>query len=130
MANIFTYKDIVFHVGDEVKLNYKIKEDNKERVQLFDGIVLTVKGSSPYTRMITLRKITRSGIGVERIIPLSSPYIQDIKIAKKSVNRHAKVYYVRLLSDQQLRTKLYKVSAKKRTSIKTSEKPKHTRKAA
>lgn len=130
MANTFSFKDTFFHVGDEVKLNYKIKEDNKERLQLFDGIIITVKGASPSTRMITLRKITRSGIGVERIIPLSSPYIHDIKVVKKSINRRAKIYYVRHLSDQQLRRKLYKVSTKKRTAKKTSVKRKRTQKAA
>lgn len=127
MANAFSYKDQTYHVGDEVKLNYRIKEDDKERLQLFDGIIVKVRGDSLNTRMVTIRKISRSGIGVERIIPLSSPLINDIKLVKKSSNRRAKIYYIRNLSDQQLRTKLYKDTAKRQVK-KTVGKSKRVKK--
>lgn len=108
MSNSFVYKEKSFNVGDTVSLNYKFKEGDKERKQLFKGIILQVKGDSPANRMITIRKISRSGIGVERIIPLISPFIDDIKLVKKSDYRKAKAYFTRNLSDQELKHKLYK----------------------
>jgi large subunit ribosomal protein L19 len=57
--------------------------------------------------MITVRKITRSGVGVERIIPLFSPYIAGIKVVKTGKTRRSKIYFVRGLSEQDLRRKLY-----------------------
>ncbi len=125
MANSTTYKDIKFAVGDTIRINYRIKEDNKERLQLFEGIVLKINGITPTSKTITVRKMTRSGIGVERLIPLSSPFIQELSLVKKSNYTKSKLYFIRTLSDQQLRTKLYqqiketpkkKTAAKKKTS--------------
>ena len=117
MANNVSYKDLSFAVGDTIRLNYRIKEDDKERLQLFEGILIKISGANPDIRMITLRKMTRSGIGVERVIPLSSPFIQDIQLVRKSNFSKSKLYFIRNLSDQQLRSKLYhkvKVSVKKK----------------
>ena len=108
MANSFIYKEKSFHIGDLVSLTYKLKEGEKERKQIIKGIILQLKGSTPQTKMITLRKVTRSGIGVERIIPLISPFLVDIKLVKKGNTRRAKVYYIRNLSDTQLTQKLYR----------------------
>lgn len=109
MANSFLYKETRYKVGDTVAINYKIKEGDKERLQLFTGIIIKIKGDSDVTRMITVRKITRSAIGVERIIPLSSPYISSMNLTKKSNYNKAKLYFVRNLSDQELKSKLYQV---------------------
>ena len=84
MANSFVYNEHTYKVGDMIDIDYKIKEGDKERIQVFKGILLKIKGSSPATKMITLRKISNSGVGVERIIPLFSPYIAKISLIKKS----------------------------------------------
>ena len=112
MANSFLYKEKQFRVGDTIAVNYKIKEGDKERLQLFSGILIKIKGSSPETRMITVRKISRSGTGIERIIPLSSPYIESITLSKKSHSTKAKLYFIRRLSDQDLKSKLYQTKKK------------------
>ncbi|MGB9883191.1 MAG: 50S ribosomal protein L19 [Microgenomates group bacterium] len=112
MANSIKYKDKVLKIGDTITINYKIKEGDKERIQAFSGILIKIKGNSDQTRMITVRKISKSGIGVERIIPLLSPYIESIKLVKKSSYEKAKAYFIRNLSDKQLRAKLYKTKTK------------------
>lgn len=113
MANSFSYNDQTFHVGDTISLHYKIKEADKERIQIFKGILIAIKGKTPETRMITVRKITNAGIGVERIIPLISPFLADIKSIKKTTYKKAKSYFIRNLSGADLRRKLYKSKAKK-----------------
>ncbi len=110
MANSFTYKENHFAVGDMVDIVYKVIEGDKERQQSFKGILLGVKGKDEATRMITVRKMTRSGIGVERIIPLSSPNLVSIKLIKKSNYSKAKLYFVRNLSEQKVKGKLYQSS--------------------
>jgi large subunit ribosomal protein L19 len=108
MANQITYNDQPFAVGDTIKISYKIKEaDNKERLQDFEGILLKIKGHTLDNRMITVRKMSRDGIGIERIIPVTSPFIAAIKLVKKSNYQKSKLYFVRELSDQKLRNKLY-----------------------
>ncbi len=110
MANAVQYKDESLSIGDTVAVDYRIKEaENKERIQQFSGIVLKIRGNSEATRMITVRKISKSGIGVERIFPLSSPFIADIKVEKKSTFRKARAYFVRDLSNKKMRQKLYTV---------------------
>lgn len=121
MANSFTYKEKQVKVGDTISINYKIKEGDKERLQLFKGIVVKIKGDGEAARMITVRKMTRSGVGVERIIPLSSPYIQSLELDKKSSYTKAKLYFIRNLSDQLLKSKLYQT---KKKTIKKSKKAK------
>lgn len=113
MANSFIFKEITYKIGDTVDIDYKIKEGDKERVQSFKGIVIKVKGDSFANRMITVRKISKSGLGIERVIPLSSPFIGGIKLVKKSNNTKAKLYFIRGLSDQELRTKLYQTKKEK-----------------
>lgn len=112
MSNSFLLKETQYKVGDTIEINYKIKEGDKERIQIFKGILLKIRGNSQAERMITLRKITKSGIGVERVIPLSSPYITGMKLVKKSSYNKAKLYFVRNLSEQEIRTKLYHVKQK------------------
>lgn len=108
MANSFKYQEKVICVGDTISLTYKLKEGDKERKQIFKGILIKIKGNTPATKMITVRKISRSGIGVERIIPLMSPLLVSIKVTKKGLNKKAKIYYIRNLSNKQLTQKLYR----------------------
>ena len=127
MANSIQYKEIQLTIGDTVAVDYKILEaENKERIQQFSGIIIKMKGDSDATRMITVRKISKSGIGVERILPLSSPFIADIKIEKKSAFRKARAYFIRELSNKKLRHKLYRTKEGKEVEKKTVSKAKAT----
>jgi len=80
--------------GDTVKVHQKIKEKGKERVQIFEGLVIAVKGNGPLARRITVRRVT-SGVGVERIFPLNSSIIKKIEVVKRSKVRRAKLYHMR-----------------------------------
>ena len=108
MANSFTFNDKSFSVGDTISITYKLKEDGKERQQIFKGTLIAVKGNRAENKMITIRKTSHSGIGVERIIPIASPYLTGIKLVKKSDYRKAKAYFVRKISEQDLKQKLFK----------------------
>ncbi len=82
-----------FHVGDTVKVHFKIKEGKRERIQVFEGIVISIKrGGIRKTFMV--RKIS-ANIGVERIFPLHSPKIEKIEVSKRGRVRRAKLYYLR-----------------------------------
>lgn len=107
MANSIRYKDKVLGIGDTVSLHYKIKEGDKRRTQVFKGILIKIKGDNEANRMITIRKISHSGVGVERIIPIASPHISDIKLIKKSQYKKAKAYFIRNLSASVVGQRLY-----------------------
>lgn len=107
MSNSFSFKEKVFKVGDTLSIDYTIKEGDKSRQQLFEGILLKIKGADLNNRMITVRKVSKTGVGVERIIPLNSPFIAGIKVVKTSDFQKSKLYFIRGLSDQKLRHKLY-----------------------
>jgi len=80
-------------VGDTVKLHIKIKEANKERVQIFEGRVIALKGSG-LDRTLTVRKISY-GIGVEKVVPFSSTLLEKIEIVKRGTVRRSKLFYLR-----------------------------------
>jgi len=82
-----------FRAGDTVTVNYKIKEGDKERVQQFTGIVIQMRGDGN-VKTFTVRKIS-NGVGVERIFPLYSPFIESIEVEKKGEVRRAKLFYLR-----------------------------------
>ncbi|MFH0772845.1 MAG: 50S ribosomal protein L19 [bacterium] len=121
MANSFEFNKTVVKVGDTISLEYKIKEGEKERTQLFKGILLMVKGNTPMTRNITIRKISKIGIGVERIIPLSSPNIVSLTVDKTSSYNKSKLFFIRDLTEAETRNKLYSVK-KTRKAKKPAEK--------
>ena len=80
--------------GMTIRLYQRIKEGKKERSQYFEGIVLSIKGKTPETRTVTLRKISE-GVAVEKIFPLGSPTIDKIEILKKAKVTQSKLYYLR-----------------------------------
>ena len=82
-----------FSAGDTVAVSYKIKEGNKERVQQFQGVVIQRKGSGA-TETFTVRKMS-GNIGVERIFPVHSPFIESLKIMKCGSVRRARIFYFR-----------------------------------
>ncbi len=92
-----------FKAGDTITVSYKIKEGNKERIQSFRGVVLQRRGSG-VTETFTVRKIS-SGIGVERIFPLNSPFIESITVEKRGVVRRARIFYLRGLQGKKARIK-------------------------
>ena len=82
-----------FAAGDTVTVTIKIKEGNKERLQAFQGVVIQRRGVGA-TETFTLRKIA-SGVGVERIFPISSPFVEKIEVNKRGKVRRSRVYYLR-----------------------------------
>ena len=82
-----------FHVGDNVKVHYRITEGNRERIQVFQGDVIRRQGES-VRETFTVRKISFS-IGVERTFPVHSPKIEKIEVTRKGDVRRAKLYYLR-----------------------------------
>lgn len=83
-----------FKVGDTIKVHQKIYEAGKERTQIFEGLVIAIRGRGE-NKMFTVRKIGAQGIGVERIWPLVSPHIAKIVVKSKGNVRRAKLYYLR-----------------------------------
>lgn len=82
-----------FRAGDTVAVHYKIVEGNKERIQIFKGDVIQIRGSGA-TKTFTVRKIS-SGIGVERIFPITSPAIVKIEVLKYGKVRRKRLFYLR-----------------------------------
>ena len=82
-----------FSSGDTITVSYKIKEGNKERIQQFQGVVLQRKGSGT-TETFTIRKMS-GNIGVERVFPVHSPFIESIKVNKSGSVRRARIFYFR-----------------------------------
>jgi large subunit ribosomal protein L19 len=103
-----TKKSISFHIGDTVRVYYKliekekvsgktkreVKEQTRERLQVFEGIVIAIKGSGS-NLMFTVRRIGAAAIGIERIFPIVSPWIRKIDIKKHGKVKRAKLYYMR-----------------------------------
>ncbi len=92
-----------FKSGDTVTVAYKIKEGNKERIQQFRGDVIRISGHQEKKRF-TVRKIS-GGLGVERIFPMESPFIDSITLNKVGKVRRAKLYYLRSLTGKKARIK-------------------------
>jgi len=82
-----------FEIGDRVDVHYSIKEGDKERIQIFSGTVISRKGRG-INEMFTVRRIVANE-GVERIFPLHSPNIVDVKPIRSGKTRRAKLYYLR-----------------------------------
>jgi len=81
--------------GYTIRLHQKVQEGEKERIQIFEGMIIAMKGKTPETKTITVRKVA-SGIGVEKIFPTASPTITKIEIVKTAKVRRAKLYFTRL----------------------------------
>lgn len=92
-----------FKAGDTIAVYYKVKEGDKERVQIFEGVVIRVNGGG-VAKTFTVRKVT-AGVGVERIIPINSPSIDKIEVKRIGRVRRSKLYYLRGLSGKKARIK-------------------------
>lgn len=92
-----------FKAGDTVTVHYKIKEGDKERIQLFQGVVLQRSGQG-VSETFTIRKVSGT-VGVERIIPIVSPFIDKIEVNKRGAVRRARIFYLRELKGKKARIK-------------------------
>lgn len=103
-AAFATKKDLPsFKSGDTITVAYRIKEGNKERIQQYRGVVIRISGHGDKKRF-TVRKMSES-IGVERIFPIESPFIDSITVNKVGKVRRAKLYYLRALTGKKARIK-------------------------
>ena len=99
-----------FQPGDTITVSYRIKEGNKERIQQYRGVVIKITGEGAKKRF-TVRKMS-DNIGVERIFPIESPFIDSITINKYGKVRRAKLYYLRGLTGKKARIKERRVVRK------------------
>jgi len=91
--------------GDVVRIHQKIKEKDKERIQVFEGLVIARKHGKGLNATFTVRKISQ-GVGVEKVFPLHSPIIAKTELVKRSKVRRAKLYYIRKRRDRKARMKI------------------------
>ena len=96
--------------GDTVRVHQKIREGDKERVQVFEGVVIARKHGATISATITVRKISQ-GVGVERIFPLHSPTIEKIEISKRGKVRQSKLYYLKSVRGKKARLKAIEFGA-------------------
>ncbi|MBO5920230.1 MAG: 50S ribosomal protein L19 [Bacteroidales bacterium] len=100
-----------FRAGDTLTVTYKIKEGDKERLQKFRGVVIQRRGAGS-TETFTIRKVS-NGVGVERIFPFASPFIESIVLEKRGKVRRARIFYLRNLTGKKARIKERTYSAPK-----------------
>lgn len=108
MANQASFGDVIFHVGDTIRVHYKliekekvagktkreVKEEVRERIQVFEGVVIGIKGHGD-GKSFMVRRIGVGAIGIERIFPLISPWIKKISLKSKGHVKRAKLYFLR-----------------------------------
>lgn len=111
------HKDIEFGIGDTVKIVQAIEESGKKRQQVFEGIVIAIKGRED-NKSFTVRRIGVGQVGIERIFPLYSPNIKEVIVEREGTKgaRHSKLYFIREKPKKEIE-KIYS-RAKKRTSSK------------
>ena len=91
-----------FKIGDNVRVHVKIKEGDKERVQVFAGTVIARDGGASGTATFTVRRLS-FGVGVEKVFPVNSPYIEKIEIERSAKVRRSKLYFLRELTGKKAR---------------------------
>lgn len=104
-VNIKERRNLGVRAGDTVRVHQKIKEKDKTRLQVFEGLVLAVKHGGEPGATFTVRRVA-SGVGVERIFPLYSPTIDKIEIVKRSKVRRSKLYYIRTKVAREIRRQM------------------------
>ena len=94
-----------FGPGDTVKVNFRIREGNRERVQAFQGVVIRRMNGNGPSANFTVRRVTSGGVGIERIFPLYSPLIDSLEVTRRGAVRRAKLYYLRVIHGRAARIK-------------------------
>ncbi len=90
--------------GDTIKVHQKIKEGDKERIQIFEGVIIARKHGKGVSSTITVRKVV-DGVGVERVFPVNSPALDKIEVVRHGKVRRAKLYYLRTAKGKKARLK-------------------------
>lgn len=98
-----THEDLDMRPGDRVRVHVRITEGEKTRIQVFEGTVIAIKKAGPRSTF-TVRKVSHN-IGVERIFPLHSPWLEEIEVKSRHVVRRAKLYYLRQRRGKKARLK-------------------------
>ena len=93
-----------FRSGDTIRVHQRIREGQKERIQVFEGIVIARKGSGA-TETMTVRKVSIGGIGVEKVFPIHSPRVEKIEVVNIGRVSRAKLYYLRERTGKSARVK-------------------------
>ena len=124
MALKTTHNQVVFGTGDKIKIYQKVTDGEKERTQIFEGMVISIKNRGE-NKSFTVRKMGIQGIGIERIFPLFSPLIEKIEVTKKGTQgvRRSKLYYIRKKSSQEI-DKIFSKAKNKINSKESSNKKK------
>lgn len=102
-----------FKVGDTVRVHFRIVECDKERVQVFEGVVIGRKGKEGPDARFTVRRVA-FGEGVERVFPLHSPRVEKVEVAREGAVRRAKLYYLRDRTGKAARVKAKRFAAEKK----------------
>lgn len=112
------HNETEFGIGDKVRIFQKIKEGGKARNSIFDGIVIAIKNRGE-NRSFTVRKVGELGIGIEKIFPLESPFLQEVKVTKKgtSGSNSAKLYFIRNKNPREI-AEIYSRTAKRNAQSK------------
>ena len=119
MPLFITHKDVVFGVGDRVRVTQKIVEGGKNRSAIFEGIVISIKsGANP---SFIVRRVGEQKIGIERIFPINLPSLDEVKVIKKGTQgvKHGKLFYLRTKNPHEIE-KIY-TRAQKRVTNKINE---------
>lgn len=121
MALKNVHKEVSFGIGDKVKVYLKITEGEKERIQIFEGIVIAFRNRGE-NKSFTVRKIGVQAIGIERIFPLSSPLLEKIEVVKEGTQgvRRSKLFYIRKKSSQEID----RIFSRAKSKMKSKETPK------
>lgn len=108
MSLQFAHNDKKFHIGDTLRVHQTIVEDKKTRTQIFEGLLIAISGRQE-NQSFTVRKIATGSIGVERIFPVNSPFIEKIEVKSQGKVHRSKLYYLReRIGRKALRVGVYK----------------------
>lgn len=107
---VTTKCDQEFKTGDTVEISVKVREGEKERIQMFKGVVIKIEGAGA-SRTFTVRKIS-DGVGVERTFPFASPSVEKVRLISRGTVRQARLYYLRKLAGKAARIESEFASAK------------------
>lgn len=121
MALVTKHQDQNFGIGDNVKVSYSVKEGDKERTQIFNGIVIAIKGRGK-GKTFTVRRIGAQKIGIERIFPIESPNLEKVEVVREGVRgvRSAKLYYLRGKTKRETE-KIFKRAKNKNKKVKSDK---------
>lgn len=119
MALVAVHGGGTFHIGDIIRVHQKIQEEGKIRVQIFEGMVIAIRGEGE-NKSFTVRRMGIGGIGIERIFPLYSPLIERVEVKAEGSVRRAKLYYLR----EKTRHEVAEVTRKHRRGREAAKPPK------